>query len=138
VTRFLDRLQPLALLVMRLALGAVMIAHGYGKVFGGMQKFTAMVGGMGMPWWLAYAAAYTEFAGGILIILGLITRLVGLAMAVEMAVAIWKLHWKIGLAKPGGYDLPLAVGVIALALIFFGAGPASLDRLLFGRKAAAK
>jgi len=66
---FLNRLQPLALLVMRLVLGAIMIAHGYHKVFGGFIIIWIFVGSLGIPRWLAYFSAGTEFFGGIAIVL---------------------------------------------------------------------
>ncbi len=129
--KFLDRLHPLALLALRLALGVIMIAHGAPKVFGGMPKFIAIVQNIGLPGWMAYLAAATEFGGGILIIAGLLARLAALAFCIEMAVAIDKVHWKNGLKGPGGYEFPLACGIIAFALIFLGAGPISLDEVFF-------
>jgi len=133
--RYLDRLQPLALLVMRLALGVVMVAHGSQKVFGGVHHFAQFVGSLGLPAWLGYLAAFTEFVGGLLILIGLFTRLMGFAMCIDMSVAIWKIHWHNGLLgspnKPG-YELPLALAALAFALIFFGAGPIALDHILRG------
>jgi len=133
--RYLDRLQPLALLVMRLALGAVMLAHGSQKVFGNLHNFSHMVSGMGMPVWLAYVAAFTEFIGGILLLAGFFTRPVAFAMSIDMCVAIWKVHWHNGLTgSPGrpGYELPLALIALAFALIFFGGGPIAIDHVLRG------
>jgi putative oxidoreductase len=132
--RLLTRLQPLGLLAMRLAVGAVMIAHGYAKVFhGGFGRQTAaMVAGMGFPGFLGYVVTYLEFIGGMLVILGLFTRVIGLLFAVEMLVAILKVHLSKGIGTPGGMDLPLACGAIAFALIFFGAGLISVDHLIFG------
>jgi len=127
--RHLDRLQPLALLVLRLVLGAIMIGHGYPKVFGGFPHVEQMVRGLGMPGWLAYLVAATEFGGGILMILGLFTRCAGIAMVIDMSVAILKVHWKNGLLGQGGYQFPLALAAMAFALVFFGAGPFSLDAL---------
>ena len=124
--RTLDRLQPLALLVMRLVLGAVMIAHGYPKVTG-FSHFQSMITGMGLPGWLAYLSAAAEFLGGILVVLGLFTRCAAFAILVDLSVAIWKVHWKVGLRGNGGYEFPLSVAAIAFALIFFGGGPISLD-----------
>ena len=121
--RFLDRLQPLALLVLRLVIGTIMIAHGYGKVFGGFSHVYDMVQHLGLPGWLAYPLAATEFFGGILIIAGLFTRFVAVAMLIDMSVAIWKIHWHNGLKGPGGFEFPMSVAAIAFALIFFGAGP---------------
>jgi putative oxidoreductase len=130
--RYLDRLQPLALLVLRLVLGAVMIGHGYGKVFGGFSRVQGMVTGIGFPAWMAYPLAATEFLGGMLIIVGFLTRFVGLAMLCDMSVAIWKVHWKNGFMGKGGFEFPLCVAAIALALIFFGAGPIALESVRKG------
>ena len=58
--RYLDLLQPLALLLVRIVLGVIMVAHGYHKVFGGLGQFAHMVGNMGVPAWLGYVAAFTE------------------------------------------------------------------------------
>ncbi len=119
----LNRLQPLALLVMRLVLGAILIAHGYGKVFGGFHHHQAFVGSLGLPQWMAYLSAGTEFFGGIGIVIGLFTRFFSLAFVIEMCVAIWKVHFKHGLTGQGGYEFPLSLATIAFALIFFGGGP---------------
>jgi putative oxidoreductase len=128
--RFLDRLQPLALLALRLVLGLIMIGHGYGKVFhGGLAQHVHRVSSLGLPGWLAYPSALTEFFGGILIIIGVLTRFVSLLMIIDMAVAIWKVHWKNGMFGKGGYEFPLTLATIAFALIFFGAGPIALDAI---------
>jgi putative oxidoreductase len=130
--RYLDRLQPLALLVLRIVIGSVMIAHGYSKVFGGFSHVRDMVQHIGFPGWMAYLLAGTEFFGGILIIAGLFTRFVAMAMLIDMSVAIWKIHWPKGLKGPGGYEFPLSLAAIAFTLIFFGAGPIALDNLRKG------
>jgi putative oxidoreductase len=129
--RILDRLQPLALLVMRVALGAIFIAHGAQKVFGGMQATEKIVSGIGFPWWMAFLVAVAELGGGILVLLGLLTRLGALAICVDMGVAIAKVHWSHGLKGPQGFEFPMACAAIAFALIFFGAGPIALDSVLF-------
>jgi putative oxidoreductase len=130
--KILDRLQPLALLVMRVALGCIMIAHGSQKIFGGMSGFEKMLTGMGVPWYMAYVVAAAEFGGGILVLAGFLTRLGALAIFCDMAVAIAKVHFKNGLKGPGGYEFPLACAALAFALIFLGAGPISLDWAIRG------
>ena len=128
--RFLDRLQPLALLALRLVLGTVMIAHGYSKVFhGGLAQHVHRVSSLGLPGWLAYPSAFTEFFGGILLILGLLTPYVSILVLIDMAVAIWKIHWKNGMFAKGGYEFPLTLATVAFALIFFGAGPIAMDSM---------
>jgi putative oxidoreductase len=122
----LNRLQPLALLVMRLALGTIMIAHGYHKVWGGFHHHMDFVGSLGIPRWMAYLSAGTEFFGGIAIVLGLFTRFFSLAFLIEMCVAIWKVHFKNGLTGPGGFEFPMAIATIALALVCFDGGPWAL------------
>ena len=130
--RYLDRLQPLALLVMRLALGAVMLGHGYQKVFGGLQHHAQFVHSLGLPAWTAYLSSFTEFFGGILILVGLFTRVAAFAVCIDMSVAIAKVHFHNGLMGNGGYEFPLALAALAFALIFFGAGPIALDNVRGG------
>jgi putative oxidoreductase len=130
--RYLDRLQPLALLVLRVVLGTIMIGHGYGKVFGGFSHVHDMVQHIGFPGWMAYPLAATEFFGGILIIAGLFTRCVAVAMLIDMSVAIWKIHWHNGLKGPGGVEFPMAVAAIAFTLIFFGGGSIAFDSIRKG------
>jgi len=132
--KFLDRLQPLALLVMRLALGAIMASHGYQKVLH-LQQTAGFMANLGIPHWLAYVASFTEFLGGILILVGFFTRVAAFAICIDLVVAIWKAHWHNGLrgspAGPG-YEFPLAAAALAFALIFFGAGSIALDHILRG------
>lgn len=131
--RVLDRLQPIALVALRLVLGVIMVGHGYGKVFhGGLAQHVARVSSLGLPGWWAYPSAFAEFFGGILVILGLFTRCASLAIMIDMGVAIWKIHWKNGLLVKGGMEFPLTLATIAFALILFGAGPIALDAIRRG------
>jgi len=125
-------MQPLALLVLRLVLGAVMIAHSYHKVYGGMHDYVHFIASLGIPPWLGYVSALTEFGGGILVFIGLFTRLLAAAILIDMLVAITKVHWSHGLQGQGGYEFPLSLAAIAFALIFFGAGPIALDAIRSG------
>lgn len=133
---FLNRLQPLGLLVLRLALGTVMIAHGYGKVFGGMPQFMQMLSHMGIPPWMGYLTAAAEFGGGILLVVGFLTRFAALAIFIDMLVAILRVHLKNGLfSKNGGFEFPMVCAAIAFSLIFSGAGPIAID-WLWGSKSS--
>jgi len=127
--RYLDRLQPVALLVMRLALGAIIVGHGYHKVFGGLQHHAQFVSSLGLPAWTAYLSSLAEFFGGLLILVGLLTRLAAFTICIDLCVAIWKVHWHNGLMGNGGFEFPLALATLAFGLIFFGAGPIALDAI---------
>jgi len=139
--RYLDRFQPLALLVMRLALGFAMFAHGSHKVFGGLHQHAHFVASLGIPAWLGYVSAFTEFLGGLLILTGFFTRVAAFAICINLGVAIVRVHWHNGLVgapdRPG-YEFPLALAALAFALIFFGAGPIALDHVLRGGGSAIK
>lgn len=135
---YLDRVQPLALLAMRLTLGIIMVAHGFPKVFGGLHHYAGMIGGLGLPRWLAYVSAFAEFVGGLFLIAGFFTRCAAFAIVIDMAVAIWKVHWHNGLTSDHGMEFPLALATLAFALIFFGAGPIAIDHILRGGGSASR
>ncbi len=126
-----------ALLLLRLALGGVMWAHGAQKLLGlfgghGPQGFVHGVAAMGMPIALGWLAIAVEFFGGIAVVLGVLSRLAALGFAVEMAVAIAKIHWQSGFflgPKGAGFEDPLTLAVVALVLFLTGPGSFAL----FGR-----
>lgn len=130
--RYLDRLQPLGLAMARLALGLIMLVHGYHKVFGGLHHHAQFVASLGMPGWLGYVSAFAEFLGGILVLAGFFTRAAAFAILIDIVVAIWKVHWHNGLTADHGYEFPLSLAALALVLIFFGAGPIAFDHVLRG------
>ena len=133
--RYFDRLQPVALLVLRIVLGAIMIGHGYHKVFGGgFIEHWHRVQSLGLPGFLAIPSALAEFFGGILVLLGLFTRFAAVAILIDMLVAIWKVHWRNGLLAQHGYEFPLSLAAIAFALACYGAGPLALELIRRGGK----
>jgi putative oxidoreductase len=126
---WLNRFQPLGALVMRLVLGTVMVRHGYDKIIpsGALYNFSHMVTRLHLPVWLGYVAAFTEFFGGMLLIIGLLTRFAALMTAFDMATAILKIHIHGGLMGPNSFAFPLALFSIALMLAFTGCGWLGLD-----------
>jgi putative oxidoreductase len=82
---------------------------------------------MHLPLWLGYIAAFTEFFGGMLLIVGLLTRVVAFMTAIDMAVAIIKVHLHGGLMGSNSFSLPLALFSIGLMLMFTGCGWLGLD-----------
>lgn len=85
MTRF-ERIRPFSSLIGRTVLGAIMLIHGWGKVIphGSLYNFAHTVARLGLPYWLGYIAAFTEFFGGLALILGLLTPIAALAVAIEM------------------------------------------------------
>lgn len=126
------------LLVLRIALGVIFTAHGAQKLFeytiaGTVESFGSM--GAPLPEITAPVVAVLEFAGGILLIAGLFTRLVAILLAVDMVVAIALVHASAGFwVGEGGYEFVALLGAAALGLALAGAGRLSLDgALLRGR-----
>jgi putative oxidoreductase len=133
------------LLFLRLVLGIIFVAHGSQKVFGafhgpGLAGTVAFMGHMGIPAPLAYLASFTELLGGLAVIIGLLSRLAALGLAIDMLVAIFLVHLPNGFFgqpnKPG-FEFPLAMFGMALALLFTGPGRiavADLEPRWFGRR----
>jgi putative oxidoreductase len=141
MSRWLNRFQPWGVLLLRLVLGVAMVIHGYPKVvspgaFRGSHPFAALdhaaldhyvhyIATLGLPPRLAYVSAFTEFAGGILLMLGLFTRFVSFLVVINMLVAIAAVTIHNGYS---GSEYPVALVAIALMLLFAGPGRAALDR----------
>lgn len=122
----------LGLLVLRVVIGAVFAAHGAQKIFeftlaGTVGSFAGM--GIPLPEIAAPVVAFVELIGGILLVLGLFTRPVGILLAIDMVVALVAVHLPAGLwVGEGGYEFVAVLGAGALALALTGAGRFSLDR----------
>jgi putative oxidoreductase len=130
--KFLNSLQPLSLLLLRLALGAIFFVYGYPKLTQANASMQAMFVQHGLPAQLVYVAGVLETFGGLLLILGLFARGAALLLAIEMCVAILKVHMVHGVMGLRDYQFPLALAVACFTLATIGAGSVSVDSLLFG------
>lgn len=122
------------LLWIRIWAGLGMMWHGGMKIFtGGMAGFTEAVAQMGfpMPALFAWAAALSEFVGGLCLVLGCGTRIAGFLIFITMMVAAWVKH---GQDPFKVKELALAYGAVAGLLIITGAGRWSLDHWFCQRK----
>lgn len=126
------------LLVLRVVVGIVFIAHGAQKIFeytlpGTIGSFAGM--GVPLPEIAAPVVAFVELLGGILLVLGLFTRPVGILLAADMLVALVLVHLPAGIwVAEGGWEFVAVLGAAALAVAFTGAGKFSVDRaVLRGR-----
>ncbi len=120
---------------LRLGLGVVFLAHGAQKVLGsfegpGLQKFVSFPPPFGFmrPGWLWMgAAAFSELVGGLLILLGLLTRVGAFFLACTMLTAIVGVHSNAFFNSNKGFEFPMALLAMALALLISGGGAASVD-----------
>lgn len=127
MTKSLNNLQPFGALLMRLALGVSIAVHGYEKVIphGALNHHVHYIASLGLPYWLGYVSAYTEFVGGLLLIIGLLTRLASALVAINLLVAFFYVGIHQGF---GIYNYILALVALGIMLTFYGAGALALDR----------
>jgi len=136
--RFMEHLKPLSLFLLRLALGAIFIEHGYPKLFTNHNASVQSFAHMGLPGYFATIFGALEFFGGMLLIAGLLTRIVALLFSIEMAIDLVRVELPhVGVYAIAKYELPLVLCAAAFALATAGAGAISLDRITFegGRSA---
>jgi len=123
------------LLVVRLTVGFVFAAHGWQKLFeytiaGTTDAFAGM--GAPLPEVTAPVVAILEFAGGILLALGFLTRPVAALLAVDMVVALVLVHVPAGLwIDAGGYEFVAVLAAAAVGFAIAGPGRFSLDAGVF-------
>ena len=135
----LDNLKPLGLLVLRLGVATIFLSTGYDKLFGAPGKWLAWFPQQGFPWYFAYVAGSLELFGGVFLVLGLLTRVIGLLLAIQMTIAVWKVSLPhSGIYNVEGYGLPLMLGVACFALFTVGGGMLSVDGATFERSGKAK
>jgi putative oxidoreductase len=128
----------IGLLILRLAVGLTMAAHGSQKLLGwwgggGLRTSGAMMEQLGMRPGLLFAAlaGLGELGGGLLLTLGLVTPLAAAAITAVMVVAIGTVHVNKGFwAHEGGLEYNLVVAMAALTLAFTGPGAWALDAVL--------
>ncbi len=117
----------LAALPLRMVIGVALVAHGYPKL---NRKTVESMKGMGLPPAATAGAALTEFVGGIALIIGFLTPLASLLIALEMVgttlFSKFRLHKNFLL----GYELDVAYLAGALTVLLLGAGPLSIDAVL--------
>ncbi|WP_019638742.1 DoxX family protein [Paenibacillus fonticola] len=128
----------LGLLLIRLIVGILFIGHGAQKLFGMFGGY----GPKGTGGWMesigikpgvlmAVLAGLMEFVGGLLFTFGFLMPLAAALIALAMLGAIVKVHFKNGLwVTANGYEYPLVLLVVAIAMALTGAGDFSLDALL--------
>nr|WP_245541662.1 DoxX family protein [Sporichthya polymorpha] len=120
--------------ILRLVLGAVMLAHGWNHLFGsgGVEGTARWFGSMGLrpPRLHAWASGLTELGAGLCLLLGVLTSLQCAAVVGVMTVALVTAHRTNGffVFRPGqGWEYVAVLGATSVALAILGPGSASVD-----------
>jgi putative oxidoreductase len=126
---FLDRFQPWGAVILRLALGISVAVPGYEKVVpqGALHHFAVFVGTLGIPSWLGFISAFTEFLGGMCVLLGLLTRIASGFIAINMLVALFAVGIHQDFSKGSSI---FALVAIAVMLVLNGSGTLSIDKAI--------
>jgi putative oxidoreductase len=125
-------LLPCGYTVVRIAFGLILLPHGFDKLFLSDAVPTSrhfVEWGWPHPLVFAYFIGVIEFFGGLSLALGLFTRIVAIALVIEMAVisfAVLSPKWDWG---HHGMEYTVLMGLVALGMAIGGGGPHSLDRL---------
>ena len=125
-----ENLLNFSMLVLRVIIGVIFVAHGAQKLFGmfdgiGIEGTARMMEGLGMPQPCLFASVggYVEFIGGICLILGILARWSAIAVMITVFIQLWKVNLIYGFFSQNGgieYDL-LAIGA-CVPIILLGGG----------------
>ncbi|WP_198038711.1 DoxX family protein [Planococcus lenghuensis] len=127
----------ISLLILRIVLGVIFFLHGWVKFQDGIGNTVGWFESIGLPGVLAYGVAGLELVGGLLLVLGLFSRVVAGLLAVLMVGAILKVKLAVGFLGNGqmaGYELDFAFLAMAAVIAINGAGAYSLDQVIFKEK----
>lgn len=128
-TKNLSKYSPF---ILRLGLGIVFAVHGYQKMFiqgfDGVAEFFTSIG-IPAAMFFAYVITILELVGGIMLIIGLLTKWVSGLLAIDMLVALLVVHAQNGFyISGGGYEFVLVLFVGAISLLLTGPGIYSVDK----------
>ncbi|GAB2584443.1 DoxX family protein [Microlunatus antarcticus] len=146
MSRFVSFWRSFALLVARLGLGGIMLLHGAHRYQAGIGSQVTYLAQFSTPYpkIAAYGATSFEIAGGIFLILGALTPLVGLGVLVQQVLTVvWTSYYKgpdllnTDGTYNGGFEYSVALGLLGLLFFVFGGGVVSLDRVFRRKKPVA-
>jgi putative oxidoreductase len=127
----------LGLAVLRVITGTIFVAHGAQKLF--VYGFAGVAGGfanMGIPFPTVVGpmVGLVEFLGGLALITGLLTRLAGAGLGINMLGAFLLVHLPAGFFLPNGYEFVMMLAASSITLLLTGAGRYSIDALIGRRR----
>lgn len=118
----------LASIILRLAIGALFIFHGYPKLT--THRKGEWMKQVGMPTMLVPFGGFVEFFGGLGLLIGLFTPIIAVLSALWMLSTTWFSIAKAKKKFQGGYEFDITLLLLALALTFIGGGTFSIDHLI--------
>ena len=131
---FYASFSDVAFTLLRVAIGAIVFMHGWGKVTGaGLSGVSGYMGKLGLQPGILFggAAMFIETIGALCLLVGLFTRFFAAALAIEMGIAFLFVHlargWDI---SKGGYEYVLVLGLALFFIAIRGGGPYSVDAKL--------
>jgi putative oxidoreductase len=133
VARLYEILAPLSYTLIRFSLGVFLIPHGYAKLFqddavAASRNFVNFGWSYPLAW--AYFIGALEFFGGIMLAIGLLTRVVAAAFVIEMSVISFGVLWPVWSWGRRGMEYALLMGIVSLAIMVRGGGRYSVDHYI--------
>jgi putative oxidoreductase len=127
----MNKLRPCGITFLRIVVGVIFIMHGWQKLSMGFDHVAGFLGSIGIPLPRLAAVLLTlvELIGGVALILGIFTSYVAALLAIDMLVALIRVHAPNGFFAPKGVEFPLLLLAANINLIFHGPGSLSLSGL---------
>lgn len=120
----------IGILALRIFLGVLLAYHGYPKLTSHRKQTMGWLSSMGIPGASGPLVGLLELVGGLFLVFGFLTPIVGILLTLEFIGTTILSKSKLGKKLLLGYELDLLYLAGALALVFLGGGAYSLDRLL--------
>ncbi|MDR0269671.1 MAG: DoxX family protein [Paenibacillus sp.] len=123
--------------LLRVVLGVIFLVHGINKFQMGLGNVEAWFSSMDIPGFMAYVAAIIEVVGGVMLIIGLFTRVAAALFAIMMVGAIVTVKLSAGLLgndQMPGYELELSLMLLSVYLLAAGPASLSIDRIIFKKQ----
>jgi len=123
-----NKLHDIANMGMRAAIGVIFIVHGFGKF--GNPGFGGWISSMGIPAEMQIPIALAEFVPGILLLIGVLTRISGALLSIVMLGAIFLVKGASSLDGDKGYEFDLILLAASLVVIVAGPGKVSVSHAI--------
>ena len=123
-----NKLHDIANMGMRAAIGVIFIVHGFGKF--GNPGFGGWISSMGIPAERQIPIALAQFVPGILLLIGVLTRISGALLSIVMLGAIFLVKGASSLDGDKGYEFDLILLAASLVVIVAGPGKVSISHAI--------